>query len=298
MEPRRHPCIWCSFTERRQAPGEASAIFGSADRKAELDALREAYGDRVLAFEHATLSESPIENALKLASELPDNARLHLVTHSRGGLVGELLCRASAIQEIKRPAAAQETKWEPWAFQPQEYQIFEEDEKYSKDPKQLSALRQLDAELKSKKFKVERLVRVACPALGTTLASGRLDRWFSVLGSLVGTALPDTPLFDMFEDIGDFVAAVIKERTDPATLPGLEAVMPESAFIKLINWPNVKVPGDLAVIAGDIDPEAWWARLLVWVSDRFYESDHDLVVNTPSMYGGVKRSGTSRAELS
>jgi hypothetical protein len=98
-------------------------------------------------------------------------------------------------------------------------------------------------------------------------------------------------MLQTFKDIGDFVAAVIKERTDPATLSGLEAVMPESAFIKLINWPSVKVPGDLAVIAGDIDPEAWWARLLVWLSDRFYESDHDLVVNRPSMYGGVKRSG-------
>jgi pimeloyl-ACP methyl ester carboxylesterase len=277
--------------------GTASSTWGSfgdlwsADRKAELDAMCEAYGDRVLAFEHATLSESPIENALKLASKLPDNARLHVVTHSRGGLVGELLCRTSAIQEIKRPDAAQETKWESWAFQPQEYQLFEQDEKYRKDPDRLSALKQLDAKLKSKRFKLERLVRVACPALGTTLASGRLDRWFSVLGSLVGTVLPDTPLSDMFKDLGDFVAAVIKERTDPATLPGLEAVMPESALIKLINWPNVKVPGDLAVIAGDIDPESWWARLLVWVSDRFYESDHDLVVNTPSMYGGVKRSG-------
>ena len=43
--------------------------------------------------------------------------------------------------------------------------------------------------------------------------------------------------------------------------------------------------GQLAVIAGDIDPSAIWARLLVWLSDRFYEGDHDLVVNTPSMWG-------------
>ncbi len=277
--------------------GTASSTWGSfgdlwsGDRQAELDALREAYGERVLAFDHASLTKSPIENALELASELPDNARLHVVTHSRGGLVGELLCRTSAVQEIGKPDAARKTKWEPWAFQPQEYLLFERDERCRKDPDQLGALKELDTVLRKKQFKVERLVRVACPALGTTLASGRLDRWFSVIGSLVGTALPDTPLFDMFKDIGDFMAAVIRERTDPATLPGLEAVMPDSALIRLINWPKVKVPGDLAVIAGDIDPESWWARLLVWVSDRFYESDHDLVVNTPSMYGGAKRSG-------
>ena len=53
------------------------------------------YGGEMYAFEHRTLTESPIENALALAEALPDGARLHLVSHSRGGLVGELLCRAA-----------------------------------------------------------------------------------------------------------------------------------------------------------------------------------------------------------
>ena len=30
---------------------------------------------------------------------------------------------------------------------------------------------------------------------------------------------------------------------------------------------------------------------MVWVTDRFYEGDHDLVVNTPSMLGGARRTG-------
>ena len=54
--------------------------------------FEDRYGDRVLAFEHRTLSESPAENALQLARALPEGATLHLVTHSRGGLVGDLLC--------------------------------------------------------------------------------------------------------------------------------------------------------------------------------------------------------------
>jgi hypothetical protein len=34
-------------------------------------------------------------NALTLVNALPDGARLHLATHSRGGLVAEVLARAA-----------------------------------------------------------------------------------------------------------------------------------------------------------------------------------------------------------
>jgi hypothetical protein len=285
--------------------GTASSTWGSfgdlwsPERRAELDVLRKVYEDRIFAFEHASLTKSPIENALELARKIPEGARLHLVTYSRGGLVGELLCRASIAQEMKT-VDEDDTRvikeWRP--FRAEEFLLFERDKKHAKTSKQLDLLRLLNKELKERHFQVERFVRVACPVLGTTLASGRLDRWLSVMGTLSGFAPPETPLYDMFKDIGDFVAAVIKERTDPSTLPGLEAMMPESTFIKLVNWPGVKVAGALAVIAGDIDPDAWWSSLLVWVSDRFYEGDHDLVVNTPSMYGGVKRSGKSLVSFS
>ena len=54
--------------------------------------VEDRYGPRVFGFEHRTLSESPIDNALQLAQALPEGATLHLLTHSRGGLVGDLLC--------------------------------------------------------------------------------------------------------------------------------------------------------------------------------------------------------------
>ena len=56
--------------------------------------LLPTYGDRVFALEHRTLTESPIDNALALAKRLPAGADVHLVSHSRGGLVGEVLCLA------------------------------------------------------------------------------------------------------------------------------------------------------------------------------------------------------------
>jgi hypothetical protein len=49
---------------------------------------------------------------------------------------------------------------------------------YEADRKRLLELVEL---LGTKKLRVSRFVRVACPARGTTLASGRLDRWLSVL---------------------------------------------------------------------------------------------------------------------
>src|SRR5215813_1764663 len=54
-------------------------------------ALFKYYKDRVYALDHPTLGASPIANALTLAKALPAGARLHLLTHSRGGLVAEAL---------------------------------------------------------------------------------------------------------------------------------------------------------------------------------------------------------------
>jgi pimeloyl-ACP methyl ester carboxylesterase len=259
--------------------GTGSTTWGSfgelwsAARRPQLGRLRDLYGDRVLAFEHRTLTHSPLRNARDLLAELtrviPDGAPLHVVTHSRGGLVGELLCRGEVTDE--------------------ELDLFTPRSDREVDPEDHRTLTELRGVLQARSFPVQRLVRVACPALGTTLASGRLDRWLSVIGTLAGF-LPGSPLADMFADLGDFVAAVIKERTNPATLPGIEAMMPDSQCIKFVNWPGAVVDGHLAVIAGDIDPAKWWTRLAVWLSDRFYEGDHDLVVNTPSMYGGARRS--------
>ena len=56
-------------------------------------ALHDAYGGRVFAFDHFTLSHDPIENVRWFVDALPDNARLDLdiICHSRGGLVSRVL---------------------------------------------------------------------------------------------------------------------------------------------------------------------------------------------------------------
>ncbi len=243
------------------------------------EALQNHYGGACYAFEHRSLTVSPIGNALEIAKALPENADVHLVTHSRGGLVGELLClgqRQTAPDPLQKDlldmifdSTKDRTQGELLGLG---YRVSED---YEYQKQQLLEL--LDV-LDKKHIKVSRFVRVACPARGTTLASGRLDRWLSIIQFLSAS-----------NDFVEFLLAVLKERTDPRTLPGLEAMMPGSALVRLLNYPELKVTADLTVIAGDIEGDSIWSKLKLQLADWFYDSEHDLVVNTGSMYGGITR---------
>ena len=240
--------------------------------------LAQHYDGRSFAFEHKTFTESPVSNALALANALPTGARLHLVSHSRGGMVGELLCRASRIGNLGAPQSP---------FEDADFDLFSA----ANQQANCGDLRQLAAVLEKKRLVVERFVRVACPARGTTLASGRLDRYLSVL------KMGLSALFKV-EWVGDltwFVAAVAKERTDPEVMPGLEAMMPGSATVRLLNRPGVTLDSDLRVIAGDYDGDGILGTVADWASQGFYGGENDVVVNTPSMYGGALRLGKNQA---
>ena len=251
------------------------------------EALRARYGADVYAFEHRTLTESPIQNALELVGQLPDGAQLDLVSHSRGGLVGELLCladrdrRDDPLGEAALGAlfAADRTVATQLGLGALDgAAAAARDKAYADDRARLAKLVKL---LDAKRIKVRRFVRVACPARGTTLTSGRLDRWLSVINLLTGNGL--------IADAADFLLAVVKERTDPRTLPGLEAMMPGSALTRLLQHPALVTSADLSVIAGDVEGQGVWAQLKLLAVDWFYGSDHDLVVNTGSMFGGIRR---------
>jgi CHAT domain-containing protein/pimeloyl-ACP methyl ester carboxylesterase len=260
---------------------------GIATRKA----LQDFYGDGCYAFEHRSLTVSPIANALAIAQTLPKNAELHLVTHSRGGLVGELLCLG---QRETAPDPLQQD-WLQQIFDPQldrsqgelmglglnqETSV----DRVSEYTEQQAQLFQLITLLDAKNIKITRFVRVACPARGTTLASGRLDRWLSVVQFLSGG-----------NDLVEFLLAVVKQRTDPRTLPGIASMMPGSPLIALLNDPRLEVSADLSVIAGDVEGDSLWNKLKLQLLDWFYDSEHDLVVNTGSMYGGLRRrQGSAR----
>ncbi len=237
--------------------------FWTPEHQASRDVLRREYG-RAFAFEHRTLSEHPIANAIQLIDRLPEGSRLHLVSHSRGGLVGELLCRG--MREDGQP---------PFTF--------EEIEAIAREKVDPAMVREFSRKLKERGITVERFVRVACPAMGTTLASGKLDRWLSVVSSLVDSI----PIADVLLDL---LVVVAKQRMKPDAIPGLGAQMPEARFIQVLNAPNVRLKSDLTVIAGDVEASGIWGHVKLFVPDLFFGGDHDLVVNTGSMYGGAART--------
>jgi CHAT domain-containing protein len=246
------------------------------------EALKKRYPGRILGLQHKTLSVSPVFNALDAARLLPDGAQLHLVSHSRGGLVGELLC-LNELPTDYRNAFAKVPNDIPDEVR-QEVQEARREEADRVD--------QLSAELGRKHLIVQRFVRVACPARGTVLASKRLDLYLSVLLNVIGLVpvLKASPLYALLKAV---TMETVRRRADPRQLPGIEAMMPESALINLLNQKDLTSAADLAVIAGDLAAEGLWQRLKTLAVELFYLQPNDLVVNTSAMYGGMERRTTA-----
>jgi tetratricopeptide (TPR) repeat protein len=245
---------------------QTAGTFGKlwADHPDLVKQLFKAYGGRVFAIDHPTLSKSPVENATTLAEAAPNCARLHLLTHSRGGLVAEVLARV-----------CDDPKGGFGDF-------------FSSDPATLKSLTQLAAIVARKKIQIDRVVRVACPARGTLLASKRLDAYLSVLKWALELAqIPVAP------QLVDFLGEVARRRAEPETLPGLAAQMPDSPLVQWLHADGSSIRGDLRVVAGDMrgDSVVSWVKTLL--SDAFFWTDNDLVVQTRSMYGGTPRDTQS-----
>lgn len=262
--------------------GSFRALWGGESQMDARAQLAQAYGDRIYGFEHRSLTDSPITNVLALVQSLPVGARLHLVSHSRGGMLGELLARANRLDND--PFTEADIQRFLTHGQSTGRQGFDQD---AKD------LRALNLAMKERAIRVERFVRVAATARGTTLASGRLDRWASVMLNLPGLALAQVPglqgVAEGYKLLKNFLLAVVKERTDARVLPGLEAMMPDSPLVALLNAPDVRVEYPLHVIAGDFDGDSLLSWLGDCLSEAFYGGQTDLVVNTPSMSGGAAR---------
>jgi CHAT domain-containing protein len=89
--------------------------------------------------------------------------------------------------------------------------------------------------------------------------------------------------------LADFVKAIVRERTDPDTLPGLAAMMPESPLVKILNHPELKVGSPLHIITGDAKSCKLWPAVMSFAGNLFFAEDHDLVVPASSMRMGTPR---------
>jgi tetratricopeptide (TPR) repeat protein/pimeloyl-ACP methyl ester carboxylesterase len=223
-----------------------------------------AHDGGVFGLDHATLGRHPVSNALTLARALPTGARLRLLTHSRGGLVAEVLARAAAMQ-------------------PEPLSLIDD-----WPPDEVTDLRALVTMLRDKKVTIERVVRVACPARGTLLASKRLDAYVSgVKWALQLAGVPIAP------ELVSFLGEVARRRAEPNMLPGLAAQIPDSPLVQWLHTTETRLPGDLRVVAGDIQGDSIVSWMKTLVSDAFFWTDNDLVVQTRSMYGSTPREANS-----
>jgi hypothetical protein len=250
---------------------DTASTFGKlwAEHQTAVQQLFTHYGGRVYALDHPTLGASPIANALTLVRALPHGARLHLATHSRGGLVAEVLARLAGQRTLSATELA--------LFDGAAYAA------------QRTELQDLLAAVVERDVHVDRIVRVACPARGTLLASRRFDAYLSVLQwTLRLGGVPVLP------SLVELLSEVARRRADPLLLPGLAAMIPDSPLVQWLNTARGAIPGELRVVAGDLEGDSVGGWLKTLLADAFYWTDNDIVVHTGSMYGGTPREGGAR----
>lgn len=258
--------------------GSFSQLLDAGDAAGGLplwERLERAFPGGIYGFEHRSVTESPVQNASDLVKALPEGARVSLLSYSRGGLIAELIARTmrhdlnvdgafdAADRAILRKAGARE--------------------------EQVAELSELKGWLTRRKLAVERIVRVAGPVGGTTLASGRLDRFLSVTLNAFDLipALRASPAYDLFQS---FMVGLVRTKADPEQLPGLSAMRPLGPVIRLLNRADIDLGGRLINIAGDFEGAGMLRKLAEMAADFFFEDENDFVVNTPSMSRGLRRT--------
>lgn len=240
--------------------------------------LRNKYGSNILAFEHETLTKSPLQNVLELMTQLPSGTMMDVISHSRGGLVGDTLMRFTENNNGFLEASINLLK----------------EENREDDIQYIAAIQKLSI---SKNIKINRFVRVACPARGTSLLGKRVDIFINVLINMIN--ISGSVLMPITEGLKAIISQALESKSDVNVLPGLEAMNPDSVFLKALNtvssYENDIPEGfknKLLVVSGSSKLNVSLNGLKVLLTKFFFKWDqNDLVVDTASMYQGARRKG-------
>lgn len=249
--------------------------FGSLRNSHVWSSLWQSYQGQVMAFEHFTLSKSPIDNVRDLLPLLPAGRPIHMVTHSRGGIVGDFLARAAqseiTVQEIE---LLEDTDFD----------------------REVATLKQVNKLLKKHQPQVDRYVRVACPSQGTRLMTERLDVFLNVLLNLL-TRATGGELLPPVKALKELLLAVVKQRANPDALPGLAAMKPDTAFQDLLNYQQEALDSPLNIISGTAQSGKWKETLAFFITRVLFWRDNDWVVDTEAMFSGFQRQKTTYYRL-
>ncbi len=236
--------------------------------------ITDRFPDNLFCFEHESLTKSPFHNTLELLQQLPNGAKLQIISTSRGGLVGELLVRFSENAV---------------GFPPEVFTLLTTQGRKA----DLAMMAEINKEILKKKIIIEKFIRIACPGRGTSLLSNRVDFFLNVLLNLL--AVVSGPAAPVIEVVKALIGAVLDGKNDPDILPGLEVQNPKSIFNKALNSPNFNqgtlegFNNQLIVIAGNSKLSLSLRGLAVLLLKLVFRGHNDMVVDTESMYQGAKR---------
>lgn len=219
---------------------------------------------QLAAFQHPTLSRSPLENAVALAEQLSlHSGPVNLVSQSRGGLIVDALCVAHS--------------WDQEAWE---------------DPEAAALWRTLQESTKN--LEIKRVVRVASASAGTLLFSGRLDPVLRVLGNVAHLASVAQP---WLAGVAKLLLMASRVGNAVKDLPGLEALSPDSGLVRVVNSHRLaKAPRVLAVGA-TFKPSGFWEKLAdLGMGALMGTRDNDLVIHTSSMWRGPARMEPQESE--
>ncbi|WP_310459840.1 CHAT domain-containing protein [Sphaerotilus sp.] len=240
--------------------------------------LERHYPGGVWALEHHTWSESPLRNAIDLLDALPVGARVSLLSHGRGGLVGDLLCLRGGEAEMAHgvPDTAKDPASEA----------------------QRALLQMLASRLGTRLVVVQRHVRVASPSAGLPWLAEHPDLFLSSLLAQIGQ-VPRLAGHPLHAAARRAVVELIARRIEVRSVPGLAALLPDAPLARLLLRAAVQPDIDMAVIAGNADSSSLLCTLGAALSDCLdgEQRDHDLLVGTDSMLGGVAVAAQARVLL-
>src|SRR5574337_490955 len=252
----------------------SNTVTDFSDMRTSLDweALTLAFGERIFGFEHRTFSQSPIDNALALAEVLPAGAHLCLVTHSQGGLVGDLMCLGgytgyaeALVNDFRRVPRPVEADAEADGDSGKQLRALREQVATEEQAK----LRKLYGLLAEKNFVIRRYVRVAAPAAGTALLSDNLEVFLSGLLDLVreltawgagaaagavsgglGAQAAEAAVSQTVGLLSRVVLEIARKRLQPQLVPGIEAMLPDSPLGTFLGRAERRSGTAMAAIAG------------------------------------------------
>lgn len=263
--PQLRILLWVHGTFSSTA-GSFGALAATPDGRLLLRQARERY-DAVIGFDHATLSETPHDNAVDLIERLGRFRRpmlIDAVTYSRGGLVFRSLVEQLLPTSETRPDVGQVV----FVGVPNHGTLLADPEHW------------------------KTLVDVY-----TNLSMGA----FGLLQRLPAAAPTAHILSELISGLGAFVKYLAEVIITEAVVPGLAAQSPNGPFVRALNetGDGQPLPEDCRYLAvtSNFDPEAasasgaqptglassFLGKLVDGLIDRLMHESNDLVVNTESM---------------